>query len=338
MFPGDTMFEDIVTLIASMLLVFIASLLFVNAIEFLGGKFKLGSSLVSATLAPLFTSMPELVVIIIAIFAFGGSGGEKIGIGTIFGEPFMASSLSYGLAGIVVLVGYRLKKRKDTVLEVERGLITPYIFVTVLFPATLIPALIGGSLARYAFAVLFLAAYLIYVVLMAKRKGGEAMEEVEEPYLYRIVRNKLGAGVLQLAIATVLLYFASSLLVQSVNAVAVTAGISALGLSIILIPAATAIPETISALIWAWRGKDTLSIGSLVGEKVLYATFYPGLGLLITPWVLDVYAYISVLTTVLVSLVLLYYVLRQRLPWYALLIGMGFFLAYAILIFSPVLG
>jgi cation:H+ antiporter len=332
------MLEDMATLIAGMLLVFVASVLFVNAMEYLGGRFRLGSSLVSATLAPVFTSMPELVVFIVAIFAFGGSGGEKIGLGTIFGEPFMASSLSYGLTGMVILAGYRLKARNDRVLKVDRGLITPYIFITALFPATLLPALIGGSLVRYAFASIFLASYVIYVILMVKRTGGDIMEVVDEPYFHRLLKNGLGAGALQLAIAAALLYWASSLLVQAVNAVSVAVGISALGLSIILIPAATAIPETISALIWAWRGKDTLSIGSLVGEKVLYATVYPALGLLVTPWALDVYAYASVLTTFLVSLVLLYYILRGRLPWYALMIGMGFFLAYAVFIFSPILG
>ena len=328
------MLEDIGILIASMLLVFLASLLFVNAIEYLGGRFKLEGAFVSATLAPLFTSLPELVVILVAVFAFGGSGGQSIGIGTIFGEPFMASSLAYGLTGVVVLLGYSQRTRRDTVLEVGRGLTTPYVFITVLFPLTLVPALVGGEFARYAFAAVFLAAYFAYVAMMVRSKGGETIEGAEEPYLHRLVENHLRAGAIQLAAAAVLLYLASSLLVQSVTAVAASTGISALGLSIILIPAATAIPETISALIWAWRGKDTLSIGSLVGEKVLYATFYPGLGLLITGWKLDVYAYISVLTTFMVSVVLLYFILRRKIPWYALMIGLIFFVAYTVFVFA----
>ena len=53
---------------------------------------------------------------------------------------------------------------------------------------------------------------------------------------------------------------------SAVNQIAVALGVSVLGLAIIVIPAATAVLETASALIWAFRGKDTLSIGSLVGE------------------------------------------------------------------------
>ncbi len=95
---------------------------------------------------------------------------------------------------------------------------------------------------------------------------------------------------------------------------------------------ATAIPETASALIWGYRGKDTLSIGSLVGEKVLYSTFYPGLGLFLTPWQLDIHASLSVAVTVVVSLTLLYYIMKQKLPWYGLCVGLVFFVGYSLLV------
>ena len=101
----------------------------------------------------------------------------------------------------------------------------------------------------------------------------------------------------------------------------------------IIIPAATAIPETITAIIWGYRGKDTLSIGSLVGEKILYATFYPALGLFLTSWVLDINAVFSVVVTTIISLFLLYFILKRRLPWYGLCFGFILFVVYSILVF-----
>jgi cation:H+ antiporter len=101
----------------------------------------------------------------------------------------------------------------------------------------------------------------------------------------------------------------------------------------IIIPTATAIPETITAIIWGYRGKDTLSIGSLVGEKILYATFYPALGLFLTSWVLDIHAVFSVIVTTIISLLLLYFILKRRLPWYVLCFGLIFFVLYGILVF-----
>jgi cation:H+ antiporter len=134
-------------------------------------------------------------------------------------------------------------------------------------------------------------------------------------------------------VAAVLLYFGSRYLVSSVATIAQRINASPLGVAMIIIPAATAIPETITALIWGYRGKDTLSIGSLVGEKILYSTFYPALGLFLTSWVLDDHAIFSVIVTTVISLILLYYIRKQRLPWYGLLFGLGFFVAYGILIF-----
>ena len=159
------------------------------------------------------------------------------------------------------------------------------------------------------------------------------MEDVEEPLVCKIIPNPMYGSILQLIAATLLLYKGSHDLVGLVDLLAREIGISALGLALIIIPAATAIPETSTALIWGYRGKDTLCIGSLVGEKILYSTFYPGIALLVTSWKLDIHAYLSVIATTLISILLLYYIAKGRIPWYGLFIGLIFFLGYTILVF-----
>ncbi len=324
------MFEEVITILFEMFIVFIAALLFVNAIEYLGCIFELGGSFVGAILSPLFTSLPEMIVFIVAVFFSGAATGEEIGIGTIFGQPFMASSLSYGLVGIAVIIGFYLKRRNDLVLEVDRALILPYAVISVAFPLTVVPALLGF---HRLFGLLFLLIYIAYTVSMYKSGMSEKIEEAGEPYVCVIIPNRKFGGVLQLIAAVILLYYGSHGLVNSVDAVSREIGISALGLALIIIPAATAIPETASALIWSYRGRDTLSIASLIGEKVLYSTFYPGIGLLVTSWTLDIHAYLSVLGTTVISLILLYFVTRQRIPWWGLMFGFFFFIGYSILIF-----
>jgi cation:H+ antiporter len=326
------------TLIFSIILVFIASLLFVNALEWLGHHLKLGSSFVGAILSPLFTSLPELIVILIAIFSQRGTAGSEIGIGTIYGEPFMASSLSYGLVGIVVLAGFLLKKRPTATMVIDRGMALPYIFIIVLFPLTLIPGFVHLAWLRYAFGVFFLLAFVLYVTLMYRKKNDELMEEPDELTFARFINKSLTlqriAAAVQVLAAAVLLYFASKSLVGTVATIAQRINASPLGLAMIIIPVATVIPETITALIWGFRGKDTLSIGSLVGEKILYATFYPALGLFITAWALNIDAVYSVIVTTAASLLLLVFILKKRLPWYGLLLGLAFFAAYAVIVFA----
>jgi len=328
---------EVLVLLGSMVLVFFAAILFVNAIEYVGFRHRLGSSFVGAIIAPLFTSVPEMTVFLVAVFASGKAAGEEIGIGTLFGQPFMASSMSYGLVGIAALVGFLLKRRDKSFLVVDKSLAVPYIFITILFPLALIPGIIKADLVKHMFALIFLAAFLFYIWLMFRKKGAELIEECEECYFHKrgkkVIASPMVAALVQIAVAGGILYFGSKNMVNSVDDLAQSMGMSALGLALILVPAATAIPETASALIWGYRGKDTLSLGSLVGEKILYSTFYPGLGLFVTAWDLDKHAYFSVAATTAVSLILLYYILKGRLPWFGLMTGLFFFVAYAILIF-----
>jgi cation:H+ antiporter len=184
------------------------------------------------------------------------------------------------------------------------------------------------------FGAILLISFFVYVWLMySKRFSGEG-EEAEELYACKLIFPKSGPGqiagaVAQLLLAALVLYFASDRMVESVSTLAANLNISALGLALLIVPAATAIPETISALIWAYRGKDTLALGSLVGEKILYSTVYPGLGLFLTQWNLDAHAYSSVAATTVVSVLILYFIKRESVPWYGLLLGIIFFVAYA---------
>jgi cation:H+ antiporter len=330
--------STILILLGSFALVFISSLLFINALEWIGHHLKLGSSFVGAILSPVFTSLPELIVILIAIFSNLGSTGSEIGIGTIFGEPFMASSLSYGLVGIAVIIGYFAKRRDSSTLVIDKTLAVPYIFVIILFPLTLIPGFIHATWLRYLFGLMFLVFFIFYVQLMFRRRKNELIEESEELILAKflpesISYQRVGLSV-QILAAAVLLFIGSRYLVSSVAAIAEHIQVSPMGLAIIIIPAATAIPETITAIIWGFKGKDTMSIGSLVGEKILYCTFYPALGLFLTSWVLDIHAVFSVIVTSIISLILLVFILKQKLPWYGLLIGLIAFITYGVLVFA----
>ena len=329
----------ILELLGSMIIVLFAAVIFVNAIEYIGYRLNLGHSFVGAIIAPLFTSIPELTVFLVAVFAVGQTAGQEVGIGTLFGQPFMASSLSYGLVGLAALVGFFTGRRKKTFLAVERNLGIPYVFITILFPLTVVPGLFAASgIVKHAFALIFFGAFVFYIWMMFRRREDGLIEEVEDCYLYRyggkIIRMPLVSALIQILLAAAGLYVGSEGMVQSVIALAEGINMSPLGLALILVPAATAIPETTSALIWGYRGKDTLSLGSLVGEKILYSTFYPAMGLFLTPWALDRHAYFSVLATTVISFILLLFILRKKIPWWSLCLGLFFFVAYATLIFA----
>jgi cation:H+ antiporter len=320
-----------------MILVFIAALIFTNAIEWIASQLKLGCSFVGSIIAPLFTSIPEMVVFLVAIFAYSGEAGTDIGVGTIYGQPFMASSLSYGLVGIAILIGLLMKKRSSGHMHVDKSLATPFLFVTILFPLTLVPAFTGSHAIKYLFALIFLAAFVYYIWTMYKRKNAEQIDNAEAPYFCRIVprasKARMALAVIQLLIAVGLLYIGSEKMVGTVETLSQGIGLSALALALIIVPAATAIPETSTALIWGFKGRDTLSLGSLVGEKILYSTFYPALALFLISWSYDIHILLSVIATTVISFMLYLCIRFNKLNWYTLCVGLLFFIAYIIIIF-----
>ena len=67
-------------LFGSMIIVLFAAVIFVNAVEYIGYRLNLGHSFVGAIIAPLFTSIPELTVFLVAVFAVGQTAGQEVGI------------------------------------------------------------------------------------------------------------------------------------------------------------------------------------------------------------------------------------------------------------------
>ncbi|MEM0163825.1 MAG: sodium:calcium antiporter [Thermoplasmata archaeon] len=324
--------DTILLLISGLVLIFISTVVFTNTIEHIARKMRWSHSFTGAIVAPLITSFPELTVFVIAVFIYRGISGDEIGIGTILGEPFMASTIAYTLVFVSIIIAMFFNKRKKRDLKIDKVLRIPYAFIVILFPLILIPYFFNISILKYLFAALFLGSYGYYMVLMYRNRAAEHVEETGTLMLGRVLAPNF-ALILQLILSIAGIYFGSSILVQSIEQVSVNTGLSALATAIILVPVGTAIPETLSAMIWAYKGKDNFAISSLVGEKVLYSTFYPGLALLLVPWLLDYYAYISVIATTTISLIYLYYINKGRIPSYALLFGVIFFIIYIFLVF-----
>ncbi len=317
-------------LLLSVLTVFAGSLLFVNAVEYIGRILNWSKSFLGAIISPLFTSFPELIVFATALLLADHVTGNEIAIGVIIGQPFMASSVAYGLLLFAIIPSVLLGKRKSKIMQVEGSLAYPYVFLSLLFPLLLLAWYLPRFFS-YFLGIGLLASYVFYLKIMWK-KNTEIVEEGEEkPFLSRFISPN-SATVVQLALSLLLLLYGSNLLVESLSTISSSIGLNALTLSIIVIPLATIIPETITAMIWAYRGKDTLAIGSLVGEKVLYSTLYPGIALLLIPWALNGNAVMSIAFTVLISLIYAYYINRGKFPLYALSFGVVFFAFFTLIV------
>jgi cation:H+ antiporter len=310
--------------------VLIGGWLFTNSMEHISHRYRLGGSFVGAVISPVLTSLPELIVFLVALLVYGGVSGEEVAVGTVIGEPFVVSTIIYPIIFLVAIIGFRRGSRNDLVLEVGRELILPFIVVITLYPTVLLSALLGIGVIRYVIATALFIAYLVYVGLM-RGKEGVVIEDVEELRFIKLARfNGDVALALQVITSVLLLYVGSKYLVSGVVDLSRMLSIDTMGLSIIIVPTATVLPESITAIIWTLGNRDTMAVAALIGEKVLYSTIYPALALVLTSWSLTYEAIISVITVEAVSVAMLCHVLRGRLTWDVGLIGLVGYAIYII--------
>lgn len=303
-------------LLGGIAIVMLGSYLFTEGgAEGIGSRFSLSASFLGSVVSPVFTSMPEAVVILISMIE--GGARDVGGVGTVFGgEPFMAATISYSLVAVSALLGGHV------VLDVERSLSAPYILVIAAYPPF---TLLASAGLHWIGGLILLSAYLLFIIYM--RRGPPAGEGE-----YSSTRWFLPP---KLLLSIALMPLGSHLLIEGVESTAnYLGGVGGeLALSLVLVPLATALPETMSAMIWAFKGGrgGTLSVGALIGEQVVFSTLYPAVFLLTVGFPVGTAIEWSVTVTTLSSLILLPpLVSRRRIPAAALFMGLVPYIAYLI--------
>jgi cation:H+ antiporter len=179
--------------------------------------------------------------------------------------------------------------------------------------------------------------YVTYVVttfrasasLVEKGHGTEAPERL---LISRFgLRTSLATIVLQMVMGTALLVGGAKGFIAGVEGVSKVLGISALLLSLIIIPIATELPEKVNSIIWARRGKDTLAFGNITGAMVFQGTLLPGIGIMLTPWEPRVEVMTGVFITLAAAAWLRFNAKKGGVVLWALLVNGGLYALYLLL-------
>ena len=324
-------------LAASFAVILAGALLFTNAVEWAGHKLEIGEGATGSILAAVGTAMPETLIPIVAIIG-GTEGAEDVAVGAIIGAPFLLATIAMALVGISALLfkgrreqGTRLRAHVETL---DRDLI----FFLVFFGAGIATGLVAPEGLHLPLALLFIAAYAVYVRLTL-RGGGEiqAEETIGPLYLDRTPGDNppRGAVILQLLIGLGAIVGGAHLFVEELIHVADQIGIEPLVLSLVLAPLATELPEKANSFFWVKDGKDSLALGNITGAMVFQSTIPIAVGLALTDWDLDRYAVLSGALG-LAGGVVAYWALRLRGRFEALPIAIWTMLFTAFIVYVSV--
>ncbi len=283
-----------VSILLSLAMILFGAELFTNAVEWLGRRLGLGQGAVGSVLAALGTALPETAVPITAITFSGGTrDAQDVGIGGILGAPFLLTTLGSFIMAVAVLV---VRRRSLPSLQVEPASFQRDMafFLTAYSLAILFGCVHTEYLKRVVPWVL-VAMYASFLWLTLRDRGqGAGAGPIHPLYLQgKLDAPRLSAICLQLMLSLALIVGGAHLLSGGVEQIAKWLSIPPFILSALLIPLATELPETLNSVVWIHQGKDALAAGNITGAMVFQSTLVPAIGILLTPWRLNMEALLT---------------------------------------------
>lgn len=261
------MLTYILFLIGFVLLIKGADLL-VEGASSIGYKYNVSSLIIGLTIVSFGTSLPELLVNIVASFG----GNSDIGVGNILGSNIANTLLILGIAAII----YPLAINKNTYFVEVPFSLTATLLVGFLANTELVGT--GHTINRLDGAILlfFFALFMGYVYVASREKPDEVVEEKGKIMTMR-------RSVIYILIGVVALYFGGVWVVDSAIEVATTFGLSKAFIGLTIIAIGTSLPELVTSAVAAFRKDTDIAVGNVVGSNIFNLLWILGLSALLKP-------------------------------------------------------
>ena len=328
---------EILILFIALVVILVGAETFTNALEHLGERLGISEGVTGSIFAAVGTALPETMVPIFAIFSSAGSMEvrHEVGVGAILGAPLMLSTLAFFL-----LAGVASRQRgwQGAFRPEPSGLSRDLTWFNYVFALGVIAVLLppDWKLVRGSISLLLVLLYGLYLLVTIRAsttlvEEGHGTEADHPLYLTKlglpdhmiIILSQLGAGF-------VLIMLGAKGFVHGIESLSSWIGISALALSLLIIPVATELPEKVNSIIWIRRGRDTLAFGNITGAMVFQGSLLPALGILLTPWIPQKEILIGMAMTMVAATYLSIVVRRGSIKTYHLAINGLCYLAFVV--------
>ncbi len=327
-----------VQLLLMLVVILIAAEVFTNALEHLGEKLGISEGVTGSIFAAVGTALPETLVPLLAIFSYtsatGAAGaGHDIGVGAILGAPLMLATLSLSLMAISV---WKRRGTQGHIRPERTGLLRDLNFFIFAFGMAAIAMYVPHTLpvVRYGIGACMVMTYFVYVMMTIRAskalvEEGHATEAESDMFLCRLgLPNNMAVVIVQMLLGLVLLIIGAKGFINQVEGVAAIVGISALLLSLLIIPIATELPEKVNSILWIRKGKDTLAFGNITGAMVFQGTLLPAIGIMLTPWEPRKEVLWGIIVTLLAAVWLRYLMTKGGIRVWHLLVNGAMYLTY----------
>ncbi len=230
-------------------------------------------AVVGLTVVAAGTSMPELVVSVQAAL----SGNPGMAVGNIVGSNIFNIAAILGLTAMI----RPLRIQGDTVRLEWPVMMLAAFQLHLLSRDTSLDRLEGG------FLLSAIVAFTAYAVWLGRRNAGEAQHDslgsLTTASLGRTGRAAAVLNVGAIVVGISLLAGGSTALVRGAVGIATNLGVSDTVIGLTIVAAGTSAPELVTSLVAAWRGRDDIAVGNVVGSNIFNVLGIGGITALIHP-------------------------------------------------------
>lgn len=266
---------------------------FVEGASAVADKLGIPLIVIGLTIAAMGTSLPEAAVSISA--AIRGSAG--ITIGNIVGSNIMNVLVILGLTGVI----RRVSVQKTTI----RYEIPFTIVITILLAAM---GLYDQKIGRLEGVILWACMILYLGYLYWLTKHGVPLEDMPEVDK----KEPLWKMLLMIVAGIVMIVWGSDISVDAATELAKMFGMSERLIGLTIVAFGTSLPELVTSVTAAIKGKADLAVGNIVGSNIFNILFVVGTTALITPVVYSSDFMVDSLTAIGTMVLLLICVIRKR--------------------------
>lgn len=281
----------------------------------IGRKMNVSSIVIGLTIVSFGTSLPELLVNLIASY----NDTPDIGVGTVLGSNIANILLILGAAAFI----NPLPITKNTYfIEVPFSL-TAALLVGFLANASLFGKTNDFRISQYDGIILlfFFALFMGYVYIISKQRKAEISTA-------QFKQMSMSKSIGLIVIGCVGLYFGGLWVVNGATELARFFGMSEVFIGLTVIAIGTSLPELVTSVVAAFKKDTDIAVGNVVGSNIFNLLWILGLSAAIKPIPYDVISNADIFMIIAASTALILAVVIGRRPVISRWEGFFFLVAY----------
>jgi cation:H+ antiporter len=284
----------------------------------LASRFGVSDLIIGLTIVSVGTSMPELIVNVIA----SAEGSADLATGNVFGSNIANVLLILGITAIVC----DLPVRRNTILSEVPFSLAAALLVGFLANSTLwYEDSTGLRISRGDGIIIlfFFFLFMTYVFIIAKEDKSETPIEGGKR------QESPGIMALKITGGCIALFLGGKWVVDGAVHIAQLAGLSETFIGLTVVALGTSLPELVTSLIAALKKNTDIAVGNAVGSNIFNLLWILGISAIINPLPFNVASNLDIMMVILSSCMILMALIIGRRMVIKHIEGIIFLLVYA---------